>query len=347
MTTLTQIAVVTRKIVRYGIFLIIFLIVGKITLDLGVRTFRYFFPKPPPPPTVSFGKLPKVLFPEREQKSISSIKVETTTGELPKLPTQAKVYFMPKLSPHLLSLDAARQKAASLGFPDQQQVSQTVYQFKNPNFPSTLEMNIVTGAFSISSDLSADSSVANLRPPAPEVAASQIRAFLSAADLLPAEQTGPSTHEFLKIEDKNLKSAISLSEANFVRVNLFRKSYDNLPSLTPYPNEANIWFTVSGLKERGKQIVAGQYHYFPVDGDQSSTYPTKTAQQALDELKLNAGYIANFGENPDGNITVRRIYLAYYDPNVPMEFFQPIFAFEGDNGFMAYIPAVTSEYYGE
>jgi hypothetical protein len=38
--------------------------------------------------------------------------------------------------------------------------------------------------------------------------------------------------------------------------------------------------------------------------------------------------------------------MAYYDPDVLSQYFQPIVVFEGDGGFVAYVPAVTAEYYG-
>jgi hypothetical protein len=51
-------------------------------------------------------------------------------------------------------------------------------------------------------------------------------------------------------------------------------------------------------------------------------------------------FLASFG-------TVRKIYLAYYDAGVYTEFYQPVFVFEGDKDFVGYVPAVTTDYYGE
>ena len=105
---------------------------------------------------------------------------------------------------------------------------------------------------------------------------------------------------------------------------------------------------VSGSNERNKQVIAGQFHYFPVDESQSSTYPLKAAQAAWDELNSGGAYVASVGINKDGdNVKIRRIYLGYYDAGTPNEFFQPIVVFEGDRGFIAYLPAVTVEFYGE
>ena len=348
MTTLTQTAIVTRKSVRIGIFFIIFLIVGKMALDLTIKIYRHYFPAPPPPPTVTFGKLPTIAFPEKARPSISSITTETATGSLPILPTQAKVYFMPKPASNLLSLDLARTRAKALGFTDnEEKISETVYRFKRPNSESKIEINTATGAFSVSSDLSVDQSVLTLRAPAPEIAAAQVRSFLSGASILPEDLTGTIGHEFLKVEDKSLVHAVSLSEGNFTKISLFRKSFDEAPSLTGDGKVGNVWFIVSGSRERGQQIVAGQYNYFAVDPEKNSTYPIKTSDQAFQELSAGGGFIANMGNNPDGKIVVRKIYLGYFDPSTTSDFFEPIIVFEGDNEFLAYVPAVTSDYYGE
>lgn len=315
---------------------------------IGKNIYRTLFPAPPPPPTVAFDKLPKLPFPEKKNLPKLEYKVETPEGELPVLPSQIIVYFMPKLSVHLLSLDIAREKAVKLGFsPESQEISATVYRFFHSKTSAILEMNIVSGIFSISYNLPTDFALSQGQPPSPEIAASRVRSFLSSANLLPEDLTGITTHQFLKVESQNLVDAISLSEADLIKINLFRKSYNQLPSLTPKPNEANIWFIASGVRQREKQIIAAQFHYFPVDESQSATYPIKTSQEALDKLVADKGYIANLGLNEDGKITIRKIYLAYYDSGVRTEFYQPIIVFEGDHGFTAYVPAVTDDYYGE
>jgi hypothetical protein len=348
MASLTQIAVTSRRIIRYGIYLIIFLIVGRIVLGLTISIIKRVFPAPPPPPTVAYGKLPKLAFPTKTDLPQFEYKLETTTGNLPTLPTQAKIFVFPPTSANLLSLDAAKQKALSLGFSSEPTpVSQTLYKFDHPRVPATLEMNIVSGIFSVSYNLAQDPAPLSTRPPAPEVATTNVKSFLSTAGVLPDDLTGPTTPQFLKVESKKLVPAVSLSEANLVKINLFRKDYDKLPTLTSDPNQANVWFILSGDQSREKQIVAGEFHYFPVDETQFSTYPLKTAQDAFTDLNSGKGYIANLGKNPTGKITIRKVYLAYYDPGQEFNFLEPIVVFQGDNDFVAYVPAVTSSYYSE
>jgi hypothetical protein len=348
MTGLTRVAITARKTIRMTIYLIIFLMVGKVVLDLSINLFKKIFPAPPPAPTVKYGRLPKIEFPESAKLNLSYI-LETPEGDFPKLPDQSKVYFMPKISPNLLSLDVATEKAKKMSFTSEPQaISDTIYRFTNPNFPSMMEINIVTGIFSISYDLAADRTPLDRKPPVAEVAASLFRSQLSNASVLPADLTGPTTHEFFKLSEAKFVTAIALSEADAVKVNLFRKNYDELPVLTSNPNEANVWAIVGGAQDRNKQILAAEYHYYAVDESQYSTYPIKTPQEAFTELQSGGGFIASQGLVKDGEtLKIRKIYLAYFDAETPGEFMEPIFVFEGDKNFFAYVPAVTPDYYGE
>ncbi len=347
MTGLTQIAITARKTIRYGVYLIIFLMVGKVVLDLSIGIYKRLFPAPPPAPTVKYGKLPKINFPERPKINIT-YSLETPEGGLPTLADQAKVFFMPKINPNLLSLDVARAKAKDLGFLNEPEVvSDTIYRFRNLNYPSSLEINIVTGVFSISYDLNADRTPLDKKPPVAEIAASLVRSYLSNANIFPSDLTGQTIHNFLKLSDGKFINALSLSEGDVIKVNFFRKDYDSLPSLTELPEESNVWFIVTGSQDRNQQIIAGEFHYYPVDESQFSTYPIKTPEAAFEELRSGSAYIANQGLVKEAeSLKIRRVYLAYFDSEAPSEFYQPIYVFEGDKGFVGYVPAVSLDYYG-
>lgn len=350
MTNLTRIAITARKVIRYGVYAIVFITVGKIVLDLTIGLYKKIFPAPPPPPTVKFGKLTKIPFPTSPSTAKFTYTLETPEGGFPtKFATQAKVYFMPKANANLLALDLAKEKAKSLGYiSDPIQESEALYKFNKTNFPSSMEINIITGTFSISYDLTADRTPIDTKPPVAEVAAAEFRSALSSANVLPDDLSGPTTHSFYKLSGGSLVPALSLSESDVVKVNLFRKDYDNLPAVTANPNESNVWAIIGGSSNREQQIIGAEYHYHAVDESQYSTYPIKTPADAFSELQNGTPYIADQGLAKDGsNLKIRRIYIAYFDPGEESNFYQPIYVFEGDNGFTAYLPAVISEYYGQ
>ena len=273
--------------------------------------------------------------------------METPDGKLPNLPPQAKVYFLTKRTSNIKTLERANQKARSLGYdPNGKEITETSYQYQHPNLPCTLEMNIVTELFSMSCDLRDEKlSISNVVL-TPDAAIKQVKAFLSRAQLLPADMSGPAVHEFIKMSEGKLVGAISLSESEMIKVNLYRKDLETIPSVASRSDQSNLWFILSPLNTYGNVVIAGEYHYFPLDETRFDTYALKTASEAWEDLKTGKGYIANLGQNNEGVLKIRRIYLAYYDPDVYTQYYQPVVVFEGDNNFVAYVPVITSLYYG-
>lgn len=351
MASLTDTSILARKLIRYSIYAVILLIVGRYALRGGAALYRRIFPKPPPPPTVSFGKLPGLPFPERKDVPTFLYVLETPDGKLPAVPDQGVVYFMPPLTTQIRSLEIAQDKARALGFnPNAKPILEnipSIYLFqKAGGAPSTLIMNIVTGTFSINYDTTANPGILNGTPPNEDNALARVQGVLSNAGLLTQDlSTGRNIFEFSKVEGGKFVPAVSLSEANITKVNIFRKSFGEtkIPSVSSNGTEANVWF----LLATGGEIIAAEYHYFPIDESKFSTYPLKTAEKAWDDLKAGKAFIANAGENQEGKMAIRRVYLGYYDAGQYTEFYQPVIIFEGDNNFLAYVPAVTEEYYGK
>lgn len=357
MATLTLVAIQARKTIRYGIVLFFVIVIGRIALLAAIEAYKNLRPAPPPPPTVNFGRLATLPFPDLniELPELNFI-LDTPTGTLPSLADQRPVYYMPQKTATLFSTDRMRQRATALGFTGPPfQTSETIFTFTHGNVPATLTMDVVYETFSLSFNLAADSSPLTARPPDVQTATRTVRQRLTQASSMPEDLNGEVFHEFLRIEGQNLVTALALSDAQLTKINLKRnpitigegESAVGYPSVTANPKEGNVWFIVSGSSERERALIAGEYRYFPVDYTRVETYPIKTSEQAFNDLKAGRGYIANLGLNTDGQITIRRVYLGYYDPNVPYTYYQPVFVFEGDGDFVAYVPAVTDEYYGD
>jgi len=351
MATLTEISIISRRTIRYGIYAVIIIVIARYAFGFGKNIYKKLFPPKPAPPTVLFGKLPALPFPGRPESKFNYT-LELAEGSLPIFPELIEVYAsIPEPKTNLGVQDKARAKAQNLGFnPNGKLLFDTlpnVYVFSKNGAPANLTMNIVTDLFSISYNLNEDASIFKGMPPDANAAIGQAKNFLSSGGFLTEDlKNGIATHTYLKMESGEFKPAISLSEANVTKVNLFRKPYgkeSNIPPVTPEMPESNVWFIIAG--GHGRQIIACEYHYFALDAGKFATYPIKTAEAALEELKTGKAFIANSGDNPDGNIIIRKVYLAYYDAGQYAEYYQPVIVFEGDNNFFAYTPAVTSEYY--
>lgn len=349
--TLTEISFYTRLTIKYTIIFVILLIVGKFAWNIGSGIYLSFFPPGPPPPTILWGKLPSLHFPERPGLPNFSYTLQTATGELPVFPLTMPVYFMPKQQISFLKLEEAQKLANDLDFEEAGiPLSETIYRFGRKNTSLTLDVNTVNKTLSVNYRLSDSPELLTLKPRSQEEAASEAKSLLSTGGLLAEDlQQGTIAYEYLRVEGDQLVAASSFSEANFVRVNFFRKPVGEIPVVTPSRKKATVWFLITGSEDRDKRIIAGEYHYFPIDPKQSSTYPLKTAQTAWDELttgKTSDGiprvYIAHYPTD-NTKIIIRKIYLAYYDSGTPQGFLQPVVVFEGDGGFIAYVAAVNSE----
>lgn len=346
---LTEAAYYSRNAIKYSILFLLFLVASRLLWEVGFGVYRRFVPPEPPAPQVAWGKLSSLPFSDKKDSSGLNFTLQTPTGELPKFSTIANVYFMPQKTSSFLDLDEATRIANNLGFTkNPQKISETIYRFDHKDLPSNLDINIVNKTFSVSYNLAADPELLNSRPRSTEEAQRAVTSFLSQAKLLPPDlENGQKTFDFLKPDPPNFSPALSLSEASFVRVNLFRAPYNDIPVLTPSAEGSNIWFLVAADRFGSSKVIAGEYHYFGVEEEQVSTYPIKTGQQAWEELKGGRGFIISPALSGKTDITIRRINLAYYDSGEPQGFLQPIVVFEGDDNFVAYLPAVTDEFYGD
>lgn len=348
-TNLTQIAYYTRRALKIGaIFLVAFLIV-RAGAKIGIRAWQAAHPSPPPKPTTAFGKLPKLKFPDSPTKTSElSFKLETIEGALPQFSESTKVYFMPQKGPNLLASSRTKDKAYKMGFKNEPEIiSETIYRWTSQSTPSTtLKMNTVTGNFDLDYDFRNDPELLTSKNlPTAQQAAQEAKSFLVSGGFLPDDlANGTAKFEYLFFESSELKPVLSFSEANFIRVNLFRSNLNELEILPPDPKKSLISFLFSSSRTKGKRIVEIDYIYFPIEQEFSATYPLKSASLAWKELQNGEGYIAHLRQNEKGPIIIRKVFLAYYDSQESQHYLQPIYVFEGDREFFAYVPAIDSKW---
>lgn len=348
MASLTQTAYYSRQGIKYGSIALVILLILRAAFISFQAYWKKVHPPPPPPPTVAFGKLPKLNFPVRENLPELTFKMETISGSLPKQPTQTKVFFIPQPSTNLLAWDNTKAWARQLGFMKEPEATDKfVYRFTSETQPPvTLEVNVLTRNFHFFYDWKNDMEVFSLgNPPQKEKAIVDVKAFFQGAEALTEDLAqGPAEVIFLKYKDGELKEALFFSEANFAKVNLFRTDINSLKVLPADPKDANVSLLLGPDGSRNRAIMEVNYIHAPVSLENSATYPLKDIDSAWKELGEGKGFIANLGNNPQGRATIRDAYLAYYDSREPQNFLQPVFVFEGDNGFFAYVPAVTDNW---
>ncbi|MBI2008223.1 hypothetical protein HYS82_01045 [Candidatus Amesbacteria bacterium] len=344
MATLTEISFYSRRAIKWGVIGIIVITVTPLIYRGGRAIFRKINPPPPPAPTVRYGKLPILNFPKNSGGVSPVFKLETISGSLPKLANEGNVYLVGINKSRILELERMKARARSLGFTkDPIKESDHIYKFLHPQMPAQLTVNLISGGFVYSLDYLNDKT--QFKPvvlPTMEQAGQQAKQFFSTLGSLPEDLAqGVVKAEYLIATfSGEMRQAPSYSEANFVRVDIFRANRDKLKFVTSGGETAPVNILFSGIGDKSKAIVAANYQYSMIVGSDVATYPLKSADHAWAELTQGLGYIPK----PMPVATVRNAYLALYESDGPQDFIQPVIVFEGDEGFLGYVQAVDGKY---
>jgi hypothetical protein len=297
---------------------------------------------------VAFGVLPQINFPESTSSGSLVYSLETLNGRFPNLPSIGKVYFIAVPKENLQSINRSVEQAMKLRFTAEPSViTKTVRQWINPDNPLlSLRYNVATGNFIIKYDWANDSSIFDIKElPDKDTALLESKNFFNNLGLLPKElQEGKTQISFYRASVGAYTQAPSLSSADFVRIDYFRNNLDNLPLVGDMPNHSPLYIIYSGIKDEFRRMVEVHYVIWDIDKDTFATYPLKSIDEAWNDLKNGGAYISNQGTGGSNLINIRQIYLAYYYSDNPTSFLQPVYIFEGDKGFIAYVSAISKEW---
>ncbi len=346
--SLTETAYYTRRAINWSILAIITYILLRISWGILTVVWLAVFPPKAPPPNHAFGQLPAVKFPAQASASGQLLfQLETIEGGMPPASASAAVYFMPKLAPNLLGLNQAQDFAKNFQFDATPiQESKNVYRFNDPEIPlRRLRYDIISKNFILRYSYEQDASAFVGRGlPLAEAAKLEAINILQSHDLYPDDiAEGTPQVSFMRLVSNRLIPTTSLSQGDAVKIDFFRQPIGNTKIVSPSPDEAPISFIFSGSSDQRKRILQLAYTYWPIDYATTATYPLKPSTTAWEELQQGKGYIVRYPSN-SATAIVRSVYLAYYDSFEPQTYLQPIFVFEGDNGFMAYVPAISPEW---
>ncbi len=308
-------------------------------------------PIPIPPPDVKYGKIPSPAF-THVSTSSSGMKfsLETVEGGPPETTSAGKVYLMPKKLPSLLAADRAKSFATKLGFTnDPQLITPTNYLFTDPGDNlRTLSLDINTMNFLLKYDYQNNSDIfVKGGIISKDDAFNEVKTFIQLNNIFDDSiLKGKITYELLSYntQTKTFFPASSLSDANALRINFFRNDLDGMRILPPQFNESYNHVLFNAGTTPNTRILEMSYSFWPISFDDFGTYPLKSGSAAWKDLTDGYALVVEMGNNSPENIIIRKIYLAYYDSDQPQSYLQPIFVFEGDNGFVAYEPAITSNW---
>lgn len=345
---LTNVNYAGRLLVRYGLAFLVFLMVGRVLLNAFVAYWKATHPPPPPPPTVGFGVLPGLQFPpQSEEDKPASYVLETPYG-IREITDRAKVFLITKSTANLLADDRVKQIASNYGFifaPEL--IDDQTYRFtKNAPLDMSFEISSVDFTFSMASNFLSrpDLLTTSGRLPEEFEAIDRVRKFAGSANLLEQDiATGSAQVTFLRSIGGELKTAFSLSDANFLQIDLNRSPIDQKYQVyTSDPQRGIISAKLSAAFTGNNSIVEMDYNYRRVDYLNFETYPLRTAKSAWNLVQSGGAFVIN--EQNLEEAVVRELELAYYDSFAEQKYLQPIYVFKGDGGFVAMVPAIDPNY---
>lgn len=341
MFTLTEASLDTKLILKWGAIILASLFALFFIFKFLVYVKNIFFPTPPPKPTVLYGKLPAIFFPQSITNENFKYSVNTISGELPVFQAIAKVYTMSFNTPDLLALQRAQRMVSVLGFNSTPtELQNNLYEwFSNDKSQKIIRMDTTSNDFVLSGSLTSDPFVVSgVNLPDQQGAIDMVQGALKAMGLM-YDDIDPikSKAVILKMENNKFVQANSISEAKFTRVDLFQKDVDGLPVYYENADKSVMNFLVTG--GNSGQILWGNFTHQSPTLD-FSTYPLKTTDQAYKDLTSGKAYIANY-YGTSQNIQINNMFLAYYIGSSIQSYLMPIFVFQGNNGFYAYVPAIT------
>lgn len=344
--SLTQVAYTSRKVIKYGgIGLVGFLFFW---WGLGVAVKAYQKAHPPyVAPTVRYGVIDRVFFPEKEFQKKEFV-AELPNDSFPNYKDQANVYFIYRSKSIIGALEDSKKTAASMNFVNEpREIGIGIYVFNDSNTGRSLTMNVLQSSFKLSYPYLTDQLLLN-----PEQMPNKEQAIITATNFLeqagkmsPDLEEGEKKVSYWKINFDGLKEVTALSEANIIRVDFIRKKLaEDFQVVAVEVDKAPVSVLVSGSSVAAKKVVEVNYQHVNVDTSEasSSTYPIITSQEAFNNLNLGNYWPAS--DTNASKITIRKIYLAYFEPVNLTQFLQPVYVFEGDGDFVAYVRAVKDTY---
>lgn len=357
MATLTETSVVARNAIKYGA-------VGFVAITIlwylgvaGVNYYKLMNPPPAPPATADFGPLPPLGFPESKERP--KMVLELPSGNIPAFPDRMRVYFAPTRRSGFADPNNAIDTATALGFlfkPNQP--TETDYVWTNQDLlNSRLEMNIVSGHFLLTRTWQNNPALATMGNfVSDKQVIQETENYLKRVSLLNDDATGVERITYLKDDVGKMVNALSLSDADFVQLDLFRKNLDEIdptsktkevtasyPFYRTDPLKGLIRVVVSGSKNQNEKILSLDYSYTTINYTKNGTYPVKTGLEAWTELSSGGGFVSQ-NSPKTGEIKIRRIFLGYYDSGTTQQYAMPIYIFLGDQGFTAYVSAVSESW---
>lgn len=347
--TLTELSYYSRKFAPFSLLFFLLLLIFYyfikvllLTISPPVKKSLYLNPV--------FGKIKKPLIKDTLPNTNLTFKIDTIEGRPITATESAKVFFLPASSAKFGYREKIYLIAKSLGFNTELvkhklEDREAVFNDGRQN----LRIDITNFNFTYEYGFENDSQLFQ-NATQPEKKASETRSidFLKDLGRYPDELAKAKANVIFiayNPEAKEMRVLDNNVDANMVEVDFYRPDQEQYPVVAPkYFNSQNYVMGVFSVE--GFKIIKAQIKFYEKSSSQIGIYPIKTGDVAWEEMIAGKGLVV---QNQEGNtnIVIKKMFLGYFDPDVYQEYLQPVYVFLGENNFVAYVPAVTGDYFSE
>lgn len=295
-----------------------------------------------------FGKINKLKLQNTFQYPATPRFILDTIEGQPKTATEtARVYFLPPKITRFGYLQTIFLMAKKLGF----HVDEIKHTIKNntaifEDEEKNAQIDITNYNFTYTYKYDENPHLFDdINIPEDEVMKQKIKEFLNELGRYPEELAQGKEHISFLHYDKETKQFTPLTrknEANAIEFDFYRPDIDTFPAVSP-PYFGSQNFVVATFRNEEYTVLKAQINFFEKEDEKIGIYPLKTGDEAWDELKNKQGLIISEGNNNNQTI-IKKMFLAYVDPDLYQSYLQPVYVFLSSDGFAAYVPAVKSEY---
>lgn len=345
--TLTEFTYYFRKILPFVLIIFILFVVFYFFIIFYLKSIE---PKKieSVPIEPIFGKINKPIINKTATYSADFKFILDTIESKPKTATlAAKVFFLPPKTALFGYLSKIYLIAKSLGFNTEiirHKIKDKKAIFEDEEKKFTVDIANFNFDYQYKYENNAEL-FENVVLPEDEDIKEKVRAFLRITGRNPEElaQGKENLSYFVyDVSNKQFKQTLKKQVANSVRIDFFRPDIDNFLIVSPnYFTSQN--FVILTFKDGQDKILEAQIKYFEKEDQQVGIYPLKSGEEAWQDLKNNRGFIIS-ADNNKSPIIIKKMFLGYFDPDIDQDYLQPVYVFLGDQGFIAYIPAIKNEY---
>lgn len=347
--TLTELSYYSRKFAPFGLLFILILLIFYYLIKVLLLTIT--------PPKIKsiytnpiFGKIKRPLVKDTVSSSDLKLSIDTIEGKPVTATESAKVYFLPSATARFGYREKIYLTAKTLGF-DTELIKHKL-EGKEATFNDgrqSLRIDITNFNFTYEYRFEDDPQIFN-NTVMPQKKESEDKAvnFLNAIGRYPEELAKGKTNTiFISYNPgaKQMRLLETNAEANMVEVDFYRPDLDNYPIVSPkYFNSQNYVMMV--FNQTDFKIIKAQIKFYDKSDAQIGIYPIKTGDAAWEALNSGNGLVIQ--KQPESkDIVIKKMFLGYLDPDIYQEYLQPVYVFLGENNFVAYVPAITDDYFAE